>query len=288
MLLGRGQAASPRCRLSACALQTGFRSASRMARIALSYRRADSAAISGRIFDRLTQRYGSGSVFMDIDEIPFGIDFRDHIAKVLAQCDAVVAVIGPGWLGVGEGQRRIDEATDPVRAEVQAALDRRLPLIPVLVEGATMPGERDLPESLKPLAYLNACPIDMGRDFHAHVDRLIRALDRVVGATDPPGPPDRPDPVVSAATKTPDLPPMSGTRSATLFGLLALPQLVQFTQQSPLFVVAMLISVIGTVILLDRDDHPIGARVVTAVLVILVAVFGQAALGVLRASLLTW
>lgn len=259
-----------------------------MARIALSYRRADSAAISGRIFDRLTQRYGSGSVFMDIDEIPFGIDFRDHIAKVLAQCDAVVAVIGPGWLGVGEGQRRIDEATDPVRAEVQAALDRRLPLIPVLVEGATMPGERDLPESLKPLAYLNACPIDMGRDFHAHVDRLIRALDRVVGATDPPGPPDRPDPVVSAATKTPDLPPMSGTRSATLFGLLALPQLVQFTQQSPLFVVAMLISVIGTVILLDRDDHPIGARVVTAVLVILVAVFGQAALGVLRASLLTW
>ncbi|WP_375457911.1 hypothetical protein [uncultured Enterovirga sp.] len=63
-----------------------------MPRIAISRRRADSAAISGRLFDRLTQHYGTGSVLMDIDEIPFGIDFREHIAEVLSRFTRP-----PGW-----------------------------------------------------------------------------------------------------------------------------------------------------------------------------------------------
>src|SRR5579862_6125194 len=72
-----------------------------MPRIAISYRRADSSAIAGRICDALLAQYGKESVFMDIDDIPFGIDFRSHIQDVLQRTEVLIAVIGPNWLGVG-------------------------------------------------------------------------------------------------------------------------------------------------------------------------------------------
>lgn len=151
-----------------------------MSKIIISYRRADSAAISGRIFDRLASHYGDEAVFMDVDKIPFGTDFREHIRKVLLEGDILLAVIGPDWLGKSaDGNSRIKDEADPVRVEVETALRQKTRVIPVLVDGATMPSTADLPESLRDLAYLNAAPLDVGRDFRTHMDRLIRSIDGV-------------------------------------------------------------------------------------------------------------
>src|SRR5205823_8504031 len=93
-----------------------------MPKIALSYRRADSDAITGRIFDRLMARYGREAVFRDIDNIPIGVDFRAHVDAVLDTSDIVLVIVGSRWLG-GRGTRnRLVNPADPVRIEVETAL----------------------------------------------------------------------------------------------------------------------------------------------------------------------
>ena len=159
-----------------------------MATIVISYRRADSAAITGRIYDRLAARYGSDAVFLDIGDIPAGVDFRDHIARTLARADAVVAVVGPGWTGVRTGAARIGEADDPVRVEIESALSAAIPIVPVRVGGALMPEAAELPASLARFPYLNAIVVDAGADFDHHVGRLIAALDTILGPKAPPPP----------------------------------------------------------------------------------------------------
>jgi TIR domain len=154
-----------------------------MSKIIVSYRRSDSAAITGRIFDRLVDRYGEQSVFMDIDAIPYGTDFRHHIQNALRDADILLAVIGPTWLGkMPDGRSRIQDEADPVRVEVEAALKQGLTVIPLLVDSATMPGAADLPDSIRDFAYINAAPIDIGRDFRQHMERLTRSIDGIVGA----------------------------------------------------------------------------------------------------------
>src|SRR5437879_3344935 len=111
-----------------------------MPKIAISYRRSDSQDITGRIFDRLAQRYGKSTVFRDIDNIRPGIDFRTQIADALSSADALLVIVGPRWFGRSKGPgSRIDDEADPVRVEVETALKRRIPLIPVLVGGTRMP-----------------------------------------------------------------------------------------------------------------------------------------------------
>lgn len=152
-----------------------------MPKIAISYRRADSTAIAGRIFDHLVGHYGADSVFMDIDDIPFGIDFRTDIHDTLQRSDVLVALIGANWLGANPaGGARIQEKTDPVRVEITTALERKMRLIPVLIDGAKMPSDTDLPPELANFAFLNAAELSSGRDFHIHMDRLIDAVDRAV------------------------------------------------------------------------------------------------------------
>jgi hypothetical protein len=152
-----------------------------MAKIVISYRRADSETITGRIRDNLVVHYGDDSVFMDIDSIPLGIDYRKQISDALAQNGILVVIIGPKWRGpVRGGQFRIDSDADPVRVEVATALERGIPTIPVLVGGAVMPKAEELPDNLKNLAFHNAAEIDVGRDFHQHMARLIRSMDLIV------------------------------------------------------------------------------------------------------------
>ena len=152
-----------------------------MSKIIISYRRSDSDAIAGRIRDRLASHFGAESLFMDIDNIPFGTDFREHIKGALIESDVVIVVIGPKWLGPGRGGRlRIKDETDPVRIEVETALQKGIPLIPVLVDGARMPAPSELPETLHDFTYRNAATVETGRDFHPHMDRLIRTLDQMV------------------------------------------------------------------------------------------------------------
>src|SRR5438309_6478115 len=124
-----------------------------MPQIVISYRREDSGVITGRIFDRLVARYGRDAIFRDIDNIPIGVDFRTHIDQVLDASDVVLAVIGPQWAGPAASQSRFDNEADPVRVEIETALRKGTPLIPVLVLGGAMPTMSQLPVSLKDFAY---------------------------------------------------------------------------------------------------------------------------------------
>ena len=153
-----------------------------MPRVVISYRRSNSAAIAGRIADQLKTRFGEDSVFMDIDNIPFGVDYRDHIKRELLKSEFLVVLIGPRWLAPDpDGTRRIHNEADPVRVEIETALREQVPVIPVLVENAAMPTVKDLPEFLHRFAFLNAAEVDIGRDFRHHVDRLVHALDSLAG-----------------------------------------------------------------------------------------------------------
>jgi hypothetical protein len=191
-----------------------------MPKILISYRRADSDAIAGRIRDRLAGSYGDDSVFMDIDDIPFGIDFRQHIKDALLRNDLLIVVVGPRWLGTTKGSPpRLHEETDPVRVEVETALSRGIPVIPLLVHGANMPRAQDLPDSLKEFAYRNAAPVDTGRDFHQHMDRLIRSVDRIFQDKKKEGPGAVSDPVKASPTPGPvgpgSKPPTPEARTTT-------------------------------------------------------------------------
>ena len=146
--------------------------------IFVSYRRSDSADITGRIYDRLAQRFGREHVSRNVDSIPLGVDFRKRVGDLVGQCDALIAVIGPRWLTAEEGgKRRIDDARDLVRVEIGAALARDMPVIPVLVGDAAVPSEEELPSELRELAYRNGISARPDPDFHKDVDRLIAGLE---------------------------------------------------------------------------------------------------------------
>jgi hypothetical protein len=154
--------------------------------IILSYRREDSAGVTGRIFDRLVQEFGTDRVFMDIDSMPAGVDFHDHLQEILADCGALVVVVGKSWRSQRKGQpARIMDPDDWVRIEVETALDRGIPVVPLLIDGASLPTREQLPESLWPLLRRNALPVDSGRDFHAQLTRLVRDLQLQLGTEIP-------------------------------------------------------------------------------------------------------
>jgi TIR domain len=153
-----------------------------MPRITISYRRADSDAMTGRIHDRLASRYGAQSIFMDIDSIPLGVDFREHVKQELSKSDVLLAVVGKKWRGLGKGgHARLDEEDDPVRVELEIALTCGIRIVPVLVNGATMPKPGDLPESLRKFSFNNSAIIAAGQDFQQHMDRLMQSLDQMLG-----------------------------------------------------------------------------------------------------------
>jgi hypothetical protein len=134
-------------------------------------------AVAGRLYDRLEAKFGKQNVFMDFDSIRPGFDFRDQIRETLKGSAAVVAVIGPQWLGErADGSRRIDDPTDFVRFELACALESGIPVIPVLVDNTPMPKPETLPSDIASLAFRHALPLDSGLDFRNHADRLISAV----------------------------------------------------------------------------------------------------------------
>jgi hypothetical protein len=148
-----------------------------MSGIFISYRREDSAGHVGRLHDRLITRFGREQVFKDIDSIKPGEDFTQAIKEAMASCDVLIAVIGKRWLTEtdSKGIRRLDNPKDFVRQEIAAALAGKTRVIPVLVQGTTMPNEEDLTEDLRSLGHRNAIEISDGRWDH-DVDRLMQAI----------------------------------------------------------------------------------------------------------------
>ncbi len=147
--------------------------------IFVGYRRADTEDVAGRVYDRLEAEFGRSGVFKDVDSIPFGIQFRDHIAAVIGGCRVVLVLIGRRWLSASnaDGTRRIDDPDDLVRVEVETALSLpNVTVMPVLINGATMPTEAELPASLHPLCGLNAPVVRPDPDFRRDMDRLVEAI----------------------------------------------------------------------------------------------------------------
>src|SRR5689334_13148226 len=92
-------------------------------RIFISYRRDETAYPAGWLYDRLTEQFGEGSVFKDLDSIDLGDDFAAAIANAVAACDVLLALIGDRWATMTDdhGHRRLDDPDDFVRREIEAA-----------------------------------------------------------------------------------------------------------------------------------------------------------------------
>lgn len=151
-------------------------------RIFISYRRGADSHVTGRLHDRLEQSFGRDRLFMDVDSIPPGVDFVDYLDKQVGQCEAFLAVVGPGWI---EALDRLKDPADFVRIEIEAVLKRPdIPIIPVLIDDIKMPKADELPEQLHP--FVRRAGIALPHDhFAAIVDgRLSRTLS---AALDPKG-----------------------------------------------------------------------------------------------------
>jgi len=152
-----------------------------MSAIFISYRREDTEGQAGRLFDDLAKIFGEQSVFMDVAAIEPGRDFRKAIDENVTACDVLLAMIGRNWLDARDqtGRRRLDDPLDFVRLETAAALKRDIPVVPVLVQGASMPTVDQLPADLGDLAFRNAVELTHAR-WNSDLTVLKRALSRYI------------------------------------------------------------------------------------------------------------
>lgn len=129
-----------------------------MASIFISYRRDDTEGHAGRLLDELRKRLGTDGVFMDMEGIGLGLDFRQVIEEQLSLCKVVLALIGRRWHDTrdGSGVRRLEKQDDVLRFEIATAIKRGITIVPVLMHGARLPEAPELPEDLRPLLKLNA------------------------------------------------------------------------------------------------------------------------------------
>jgi hypothetical protein len=155
-----------------------------MPKVFISYRSADSATSSGRIYDHLSQKYGRNNVFKDVNDIPTDMDVADYIQQSLHQCAVVLIVIGSRWTEALTDQRtqRLDDPTDVVHLAIDTAFALGLSVIPLLVDHAHMPEAEALPSSVRRLARINALEVRNDPDFRRDMERVISAINRAFAA----------------------------------------------------------------------------------------------------------
>lgn len=150
--------------------------------IFISYRRQQTSDIVGRLYVRLAAHFGDDQVFMDVDTIVLGVDFAEVITQAISTCQVLLAVIGPEWLAAtdADGHPRLDYPDDIVRMEIEAALERDIPVIPVIVAANGLrvmwPPRGELSGSLARLARRNALIVHKKDRFHSDVDRLVAVV----------------------------------------------------------------------------------------------------------------
>ena len=162
-------------------------------RIFISYRRQETAWPAGRLYDVLVKHLPAEEVFKDVDNIEPGEDFVERITAAVASCDVLLALIGPQWLTMTDenGDRRLDNPEDYVRLEIEAALKRKIRVIPILVDEARMPRAKELPPALAPLVRRNAVEInpltfDTRRLMTAVQNSMAMGSMRVAASAAPP------------------------------------------------------------------------------------------------------
>jgi hypothetical protein len=158
-------------------------------KVFISYRRDDAAGFAHAIHDRLVESLPKEQVFMDVVGIDPGADFVDKLKSTVDQCSVMLALIGKRWLGDnGGGRPRIHEPDDWIRTEVATAIERGVRIIPVMLDGASMPAAESLPEDLRPLTRMNAVDV-RGSRLDADVWDLTGATITALGGKWPPDEP---------------------------------------------------------------------------------------------------
>lgn len=152
-------------------------------RIFMSYRRSDTADVSGRVYDQLALRYGGAAVFKDTASIVGGDRFAAVIDEAIGRCTLSLIMIGTTWLQVTDasGARRIDSPRDLVRREATTSLERCRIVVPILVGEAQLPHRDELPPDLHPLLDRNALRVRSDPDFAADIERLIQSIESAIG-----------------------------------------------------------------------------------------------------------
>jgi len=149
-----------------------------MNKIFISYRRADTQDIAGRIFDHLAFCFGEENLFKDVISIKLGVNFHQEILDFISKCDVVLVLIGKNWLDVDvNGKRRIDTKDDYVRVEIETAIDKNKTIIPILINDAVVPNQKDLPKSIEKISFINAVKIRPNPDFTNDFRNMVLALE---------------------------------------------------------------------------------------------------------------
>lgn len=178
----------------------------------ICYRREDTAAHAGRLYDSMVARFGERNVFMDVDIAP-GANFVERITEVVSGCVVLILMMGPDWATVedGDGEVRLANPDDFVRLEIETALRRpEVTLIPVLVSGARMPRREELPPRLHPITHRNALELSDMR-WGSDIERLHTTLDVLLADTleseaegAPPPAPPAPEPAAARRNLAPE------------------------------------------------------------------------------------
>jgi len=162
-------------------------------KVFISYRRDDSAGHAGRVHDRLQREFDHNVLFIDVDAIPLGANFVNVVREEVAKCDVLLAIIGRGWLNALDelGNHRLDQPGDFVRVEIAAALQRDIPVIPILLDGTRLPKAEQLPDELRGLTLRNGLDVRHS-SFHPDMDKLIRFLRGILSKESAPGAQNKP------------------------------------------------------------------------------------------------
>jgi TIR domain len=179
----------------------------RVSSVFISYRRQTASGEARALFKDFVAKLGENSVFMDVDSISLGRDFRNELQRTVAACDVMLVLIDKEWAAAKDerGRVRLENADDFVRMEVEAALKRDIVVIPVLIQGARMPAAEELPAAISNLAYRNAFELSHTR-WESDVREMIRRLNLNVAGqvgTDQSKPPRE--------RLAPETPPLPGT-----------------------------------------------------------------------------
>lgn len=169
-----------------------------MVRVFICYRRRDGHC-AGRVAEHLTKAFGNGSVFRDLETLGAGANWQQGILTSIASSDVILALIGTDWSGnARDGISRIKDPGDTLRHELEHAIEHRIPILPVLVDDATLPVITDIPDSIGGILALQ-CERIRDSDFRSDMERLCNAVQAFEGRRNYSIPVPRPgEPITSA------------------------------------------------------------------------------------------
>jgi hypothetical protein len=151
-------------------------------KIFINYRRGSDAGFAQALYQHLESEFAVDDLFMDVEgHVHPGEDFVEVLNAQVAACDVFLAVIGPRWTRLLTARK--GDPRDFVAIEIEAAIDQEKHVIPVLVDGASMPPTDKLPEKIRPLAGRNAIGLRPER-FKADCQSLVAALKEHLAAAE--------------------------------------------------------------------------------------------------------